>query len=417
MKSRLGMFLAFTVSCLSLWAARGYAASVEQRDIVIPSTNAAPVAVDLGVHEMLVKDLLQEVKLNPEARNEAAVNDGLKALRRAIDGTRGELKGSLQSRYAYAKNYLDDRISAEAAFREVANGTVPAPVEVQVDAQLRTAYLAYRRNDNEQALAEFGKLLNGSLPVDGQTATDAAMRSSFLLGKRMRRPADAITILEAVTEQSPSRDDADYAKLLIGCYYWEWGKGDYGTSSSGEKQQRYAESKRICEELAVAPGVRPEIQCIAELIALEDVFMMDNFAEAAKMASDYVRKWETAETPGASRGMRAIGTFTITNWPRRQLITGYTWLTMAAYHASLYEQAISAADEVLSDRWTDDDPYRNFNVDGYAMLYKALSLGALGHDVEAEQVLQDLSVKEPSWYKNIGSQEIERLEVGYTHLD
>ena len=189
------------IFCFGLGASMGNAALLDGDSIVIPSQVTAPKSVQLGPDKELVSDLLAETKKDADARNQAIINKSFSSLRSAIDGAQGPAKGNLQSRFADAKLYLGERIGAEAAFREIADGIVPA---------------------------------------------------------------------------SP---------------------------------------------------------------------------------------------------------------------------------------------EVLSDRWDSSDPYKNFNVRGYALLYKSLSLSALGRSVESETVLQRLSVEEPSWYESIGNQELTRIEVGYTHLD
>lgn len=323
-------------------------------------------------------------------------------LKSRLLSAQGADAGFLTSRLADCRRILGDSIGTEALYREVATGEVPATSAVRCHAQLQYARLILRRKDEDHALREFQRLTNGEVPANALSATDAAMRVGILLSKK--KDVDrAISVLTQLSEQSPFLDDAQYAKLLIAEYRWETGKRNYKPAlRDDERPLEFRESIRVCDEILAVDGVRKEIRSIAELLRLENFYSLEEYDTALALTRDFITTWTPEDIEGLPEVTRGR-TFSIEKWPKRHLLTAQTWYTMLLFFDRQFEETIASADEILGTRWTREDAFGNFNCRGYAMIYKAVSLEALGRDDEAKKVRADCAAQHPSWCSSVGA--------------
>src|SRR5690606_14196648 len=101
---------------------------------------------------------------------------------------------------------------------------VPADDGLAADAQARVAYLEFGAKRYDEAIKEFLKLASGEMKADAYSATDAGMRIGMILTLQ-KRGDEAIDVFRQVSEQSPLKDDSDYARLMMAGTLWESGKG------------------------------------------------------------------------------------------------------------------------------------------------------------------------------------------------
>lgn len=156
------------------------------------------------------------------------------------------------------------------------------------------------------------------------------------------------------------------------------------------------------------PDLNPRIGIIAELLRFENHIFLKEYEAAIPLGEAFLQKWEPTEKE-IQRDVYRGKTFTITNSPRRQLITAQMFLAMAYLHAGYYEKSIEMCQEVRSEKWTADDPYKNFNVVGYSLLYEALSNEVLGNIEPAQKLRNECMLLFPEWYALVSPQIEERL--------
>ncbi|MBN1900531.1 hypothetical protein JW926_04310 [Candidatus Sumerlaeota bacterium] len=262
-------------------------------------------------------------------------------------------------------------------------------------------------NNDEKALEGFCKIASGEHKVDAFTATDASMRMGFLF-KKQRKFKEAINIFWQVAEKSPLKDDADYARLLVAGELWESGMGFYEKHLSLiEKMRYYKESLKVCNIILNDPTVRDEIRIIAELIQLEDYFFQGEYDTAKNLGEAFLQKW-TPRLQDMTNKKVYGKTWNITNCPRRQIITAQMWMGMTYFKLELYDKCIEMCQKVNSDMWTSEDPYRNFNVFGEALLFEAMSWEKLGDYAKSENLKKICGERYTEWFNVTGKAILEK---------
>lgn len=326
--------------------------------------------------------------------------EALSLLNNAINQAEGKIKGKLTSRLAYLKYYMKDDQDAEKLWKDIINKNIPASEKDICDAKLRIAYLKYKESNYEVAMEHFKDIATGIIPADYESARDAALRVAFLYRKK-KDLNKSLDVFNQIIKKSSVPQDIAYAKLQVAGTLWELGKGDEGIlKTDEEKNQAFLDSRLLCKELiednqindsTAVEGSR--IKIIAELIYIETYWFLKDYEQTVCLAENFLGKW----TP-VLNNMKEYDFSNPERPIRRQVITAQTWLAMAYYRVGRYQDCIEMCKKINSDFWKEDDPYKNFNVFGYAYLYEAKSLEALSKTTEAQKIRELIEKKYPQWY-------------------
>lgn len=391
---RCGSLALAVVLCMLLSGighAYSYIRLPESFQVQIPQEDTTDLSAELQRYSSrsLVQEKLQQVRSGDLMSQSDAIRE-LEGLRHRVTG---EEQGFVASRLGYAWIYREtgDPSFAIKHFTDVVEGRYPASPAIRADAKLRLGYLEYSRGANSPAFSHFMELAAGDLPSDSFIATDAAMRAGFI-AKKVRAPRTAIEIFGQLADASPLRDDADYARLMVAGILWEMGKGDYDPPTGvygpdAWHPEHFIASNEVCQQLMNDPDVRPEIRVIAELIHFENYIFLEEFETARELGEAFLNRWmplmESMWQP------EHVGrTYVLTNNPRRQILTALTFLMICYHNLEEYGLVIELAREIRNGVWKPEDPYRNFSVFAYSMLYEAMALEQKG-DFEAGQALKE----------------------------
>lgn len=278
---------------------------------------------------------------------------------------------------------------AEKEFKRIVEGEVPASEEAYADAYLRLGYLRILQKDSEGALEYFQPLSQGFVKTSQEDTADASIRTGALLRKLQRGP-EAIDVFQQVAEKAPFKKDQLYAKLQLAGLLWESGKCDYTEGLSKEQRFNFFEqSKNVSKEIFEDPDVRPGTKAIAELIYLEDFYFQEDYETALDLAATYSAKWLAYMTDESNDSKVNV---------TRQVVTAQTWLCFCQYRTGDYKGCIETAHLIRSGAWEKKDPYENFNVFGYSLIYEAFSQEAFGNEEEGKRLRQMAIDTYPRWY-------------------
>lgn len=312
-------------------------------------------------------------------------------LDKELAAAEGEQRGKILSAKGYIQIAAEDLLGAEATFAKIGRGEEPASEHDYADARRRVAYLKLKRGDKESALKDFLQISTGMVKASPHVTADAARRAAAIL-RIQRRPFEAMELWSQVAEKSPHVQERLDSQLQLAGLLWEIGKSDYEQISTKEQADQYFKlSMDVARSVFEHSEVRPETKATAELIHLEGYYFQGEFQSALDQADAYIAHWEKwwRESPEAKLG----------EWrPARQLITAYTWKCFCEYRTGKYAESIKAAQIVRQDRWKPEDPYPNFPVVAYSLVYEAMANEKLGNDQEGARLRQDCSSRFPAWY-------------------
>jgi tetratricopeptide (TPR) repeat protein len=318
-----------------------------------------------------------------------AYGAGVIQLRQQLKTATGNQQGEIVNTMGLMKIKAKDYIGAEAEYMKVARGEVAASEEAYAEARRRLGYLKILRKDREGALEHFAPIAQGLVKASQDDAADACLRTGALL-RLLRRGPEAIDVYEQIAQQAPKSKDKLYAKLQLAGLLWESGKGDYHELKTEDEGLNYFEqSKIVSKEIMDDPDVRPGTLAIAELIYLEDFYFQGDYETALDLASAYMVKWLGYITEGPQDSKVNVS---------RQIVTAQTWMCFCQYRTGDYEGCIETAQMIRSGAWKAEDPYGNFNVFGYSMLYEAFSQEALGNAEEGKRLRDMAKETYPSWH-------------------
>lgn len=346
------------------------------------------VLQEAEVNEALAKVLAEAKALSKEKKSEEA----LALLRPHLKTAIGEELGEVVSSMGYAKIKAKNYGYAESYYMSIAKERVPSSEATYAEAWYRLGYLEILRKNREAAIRNFTPVANGTVKTSIDDATDAALRIGALL-RLQRRADEAITVYEQIGKKAPKSKDRLYAKLQASGLLWETGKGDYKAIETKEEKFAYFEqSKVLAKEIMDDPEVKKGTLLIAELLYLENFYFQQDFETTLDLASEYAAKWIQYATTESEK--EKVNTY-------RQILTAQTWLCFAQYRIGDYTDCIETCHMIRSDAWEKNDPYGNFNVFGYSMIYEAFSQEALGGHVEGKR-LRDLAKETyPDWYNAV----------------
>ena len=327
---------------------------------------------------------------------------------------RGEAKGHLLLRTAYLQIAVGDRDAAESSFQEIADGSIKAAEADKVEAQLRVAYFALSHGDVEEAIAAFSRIASPDSIADVQTATDAALRVAFL-HRRAKDTARELGAFRQIAKKCPLRAEAAYAKLQLAGLLWEIGKGHRSQYEPLKDRVQFLKDSSVeCLQIMNDPDIPYEIRLIAKLIHAENYYFQKDYKSAIPLIEEIIS--DNIDRVSDSKDIRTA-TYTIYNTPARQVITAMGWQAMCYYYTGDYESCISVCKEINSGSWKSSDPYRNFNVFGYAYLFEALANEKLGNQELAEELHRVCRQKYPSWYDGIGVSKMRKMGLEPPMID
>lgn len=314
-----------------------------------------------------------------------------------------DLKGRIKNRLGYAYYYMKDYKNAEREWKSVVNRIVPSSEKDICDSKLRLAYLKYAEKNFDTALEYFLDIATGSIKADYDSAKDASLRAAFLFKKRLDLKQSE-NIFRQVMNQVTEVNDLLYAKLQVAGILWEMGKGDGGIlNTNQEKQDAFLKSRQLCLEIIndinITDKTRVEgsyIKAIAELIYIETFYFLKNYQQTIDLCNIYISKW--------SKFLKELEPYNYEDPERpirRQLITAMGWLAISYFNEKYYSECIYLCKEINSQKWDEKDPYKNFNVFGYAYLYEALSYESMGENDKAFLVRKICYERFPKWYNTI----------------
>lgn len=395
-KEMKNFHLCWVLSCLLSLGLAGQ--SFASPTILIPQTK--PTLANIPA-DSRYNTALEEAR---GLKNDGKAGSAVARMMEEYEASEGKAKGRALRLAAYFKLDAGDKAGAEADFATIARGEVPISEADYLDSRVRLAYLKLARGDREAALEEFQFIANGTIKATPAVATDAALRTGALY-RLLSKNHEAIHVYEQIARQAPKIDDRLYAKLQIAGLLWETGKGDYGEPTTKREANVYfQQSMKVAQEIFTHPEVIPKTKAIAELIYLEGYYFQEDYETARDLAAEYTAKWLAY----ASEHPQKEGEWN----PDRQIVTAQTWLCFCQYRTGQYEECIQTARQIRSGIYDEDDPYKNFNVFGYSMLYEAFSQEALGNPKEGERLRALAFEQYPSWYNAVIDSVEAKLRIG-----
>ena len=362
-------------------------------NIIIP-----PKETELNdVKNTAIDDVVKQAfAMQKENKNSEALN----VINSAINQAEGQHKGKLKNKLGYLKYYMKDIEGAEKEWKDVAFQNVPSSEKDICDSKLRLAYIKYRNGKYETALEDFKDIATGAVKADYYTAKDASLRVAFLY-RKSKDLKQSLSVFRQIMTKVTDINDVAYAKIQVAGTLWELGKGDEGIlTTDEEKTQAFLESRQLCKELMDQKDITDltcvegsYIRAIAELINIETFWFLKDYEQTICLAENFIPKWS-----------QVLSNFQEYNFKnserpiRRQILTAQTWLLMAYYRVGRYQDCIEMCKKVNSPFWNEGDPYKNFNVFGYAYLYEAKSNETLGRKDVGQQIRKIIETKYPKWY-------------------
>jgi hypothetical protein len=272
----------------------------------------------------------------------------------------------------------------------------------------RIGYLKDQNKDIDGAYIEWEKLATGEISANALLVTDAASRMAFLQ-RREKKPFEAMSLFKQIAEKSPLKDDAAYARLQVAGFQWELGKGDYTLSHPAEGRKKFFyQSIDTCNLIIADKDINWSIRCIAELIKLEDYYFLGDYEKALQLGEGFQEKY--SEMLGNSSNIQGE-TWIIYNTPKRHVLTGLTWLCFCYYRTGNYIGCIETSKLINNGTWDSTDPYRNFNVFGYARLYEGFSFEKLNNEESANEAFSQCKLEYPKWYDAMEPQVRKKLDL------
>lgn len=330
-------------------------------------------------------------------------NEGLSILNNAVEKAQGELKGKLINKIGYIKYKMKDYSGAEQAWKSVSNGIIQSSEQDISKSKLMLGYLKYAEKKYETSLDYFLDIATGIIKADKDTATDASLRTAFLF-KKLNNPNKSLSIFTQIATQSSDKKISAYAKLQSAGLLWEMGKEE---KNKEKATNLFMNSRNVCLEIINNPEITDDmrvegscIKIIAELIYLETYYFLKDYEKTIELCDQFINKWVPILNNILNYDYQDI------ERPyRRQIITALTWKAMCCMRLKRYDECLDICKEINSGKWDEEDPYKNFNVFGYALLYESLIYKMRGLNEKADEIDKFLIEKYNNWYKTIRPQE------------